>query len=221
MTDSSIPDMMAAARRDKWTDQQLAAKAVELAESILKQSNAGMRRKEKKQAEQMERMMNDPAGKAFTLALADRVFRPSSPARGAELFRYLLDGYGIPRYLSAADRFAMKLGDKFSVQFPGVVMPMITSQLRKESSNVILPAEDGKLRSHLRRRRKAGIRMNINQLGEAPGPSSGACGTAMRPTTASSRSWTAWRTRTAIIFPSRFQPFSARFIWWPLKKPCS
>ena len=46
-------------------------------------------------------------------------------------------------------------------------MPMITSQLRQESSNVILPAEDGKLRPHLRRRRKGGIRMNINQLGEA------------------------------------------------------
>lgn len=35
--------MMAEARRGQWTDQQLAAKAVELAESILKQSNAGMR----------------------------------------------------------------------------------------------------------------------------------------------------------------------------------
>ncbi len=45
MTDSSIPDMMAEARRGQWTDQQLAAKAVELAESILKQSNAGMRGK--------------------------------------------------------------------------------------------------------------------------------------------------------------------------------
>lgn len=167
MTDSSIPDLMAAARRDKWTDQQLAAKAVELAESILKQANAGMRRHEKKQAEQLERMMDDPAGKAFTLALADRVFRPAAPARGAELFRYLLNGYGIPRYLSGMDRVAMKLGDRFSVQFPGIVMPMITSQLRKESSNVILPAEDGKLHPHLRRRRKAGIRMNINQLGEA------------------------------------------------------
>lgn len=167
MTDSSIPDMMAEAHRGQWTDQQLAAKAVELAESILRQSNSGMRGTEKRQAQQMERMMNDPAGKAFTLALADRVFRPSSPARGAELFRYLLDGYGVPRYLSAADRFAMKMGGRFSDQFPGVVMPMITSQLRKESSNVILPAEDGKLRSHLRRRRKAGIRMNINQLGEA------------------------------------------------------
>lgn len=167
MTDSSIPDLMAAARRDKWTDQQLAAKAVELAESILKQANAGMRRHEKKQAEQLERMMDDPAGKAFTLALADRVFRPAAPARGAELFRYLLNGYGIPRYLSGMDRVAMKLGDRFSVQFPGIVMPMITSQLRKESSNVILSAEDGKLRPHLRRRRKAGIRMNINQLGEA------------------------------------------------------
>ena len=48
MTDSSIPDMMAEARRGQWTDQQLAAKAVELAESILKQSNAGMRGKEKR-----------------------------------------------------------------------------------------------------------------------------------------------------------------------------
>lgn len=73
--------MMAEARRGQWTDQQLAAKAVELAEFILKQSNAGMRGKEKRQVQQMERMMNDPAGKAFTLALADRVFRPSSPAR--------------------------------------------------------------------------------------------------------------------------------------------
>ena len=54
MTDSSIPDMMAEARRGQWTDQQLAAKAVELAESILKQSNAGMRGKEKRQAQQME-----------------------------------------------------------------------------------------------------------------------------------------------------------------------
>ena len=51
-----------------------------------------------------------------------------------------------PRYLSAADRFAMKMGGRFSAQFPGVVIPVITSQLRKESSNVILPAEDGKLR---------------------------------------------------------------------------
>lgn len=42
--------MMAEARRGQWTDQQLAAKAVELAESILKQSNAGMRGKEKRQA---------------------------------------------------------------------------------------------------------------------------------------------------------------------------
>lgn len=167
MTDSFIPDLIAAAGREKWTDQQLAAKAVTLAEAILKQSNAGMKRSEKSQAAQLERMMDDPAGKAFTLALADRVFRPSSAARGAELFRYLLEGYGVPRYLSGPARLAMHVGARASVRFPGMVMPMITSQLRKESSNVILPAEDGSLRPHLRKRRKAGIRMNINQLGEA------------------------------------------------------
>ena len=73
--------MMAEARRGQWTDQQLAAKAVELAESILKQSNAGMRGKEKRQAQQMERMMNDPAGKAFTLALACSVLLLGRGAR--------------------------------------------------------------------------------------------------------------------------------------------
>ncbi|RYD33740.1 MAG: aldehyde dehydrogenase family protein, partial [Verrucomicrobiaceae bacterium] len=40
-------------------------------------------------------------------------------------------------------------------------------ELRNESSSVILPGEDGPLHRHLRKRREAGMRMNLNQLGEA------------------------------------------------------
>lgn len=159
MTDSSIPDMMAAARRDKWTDQQLAAKAVELAESILKQSNAGMRRKEKKQAEQMERMMNDPAGKAFTLALADRVFRPSSPARGAELFRYLLDGYGIPRYLSARGPVRHEAG--------GQILRTIS---RRSDAHDYQPVAEGELQ---RDSSGGGWKTALPPAPQAQGPASG------------------------------------------------
>lgn len=167
MTDSSILDMLAAAGQEKWTDQKLATKAVELAEILLKQSNAGMNRKERKLGRRMEGLMKDPMGQALSQALVDRVFRPLEPERRAETFRYLLKGYGFPHYLSAAERFALKIEDKLSVQFPETVMSLMSWQLRKESSQVILPADENKWRSLLKRRRKVGIRMNINQLGQA------------------------------------------------------
>jgi hypothetical protein len=43
----------------------------------------------------------------------------------------------------------------------------ITGAMRSQSSSVILPAEDAKLKPLLARRKKAGMRMNLNQLGEA------------------------------------------------------
>lgn len=167
MTDSSISDMIKAAGSEKWTDEKLCTKAIELAELVLKQANAGMRYSEKSQSTQLERMMNDANGKAFTLSLVDRIFRPTKEERGAELFTYLLSGYGTPNYLNSVQRWAMILGGKVAEKFPGVFMPAITYQLRKESAKVILPAEESKLHAHLRRRKKSGIKQNINQLGEA------------------------------------------------------
>jgi RHH-type transcriptional regulator, proline utilization regulon repressor / proline dehydrogenase / delta 1-pyrroline-5-carboxylate dehydrogenase len=39
--------------------------------------------------------------------------------------------------------------------------------MRAQSASVILPSEDGRLKPLLDRRRSAGMRMNLNQLGEA------------------------------------------------------
>lgn len=159
--------LIEAARTGKWDDKELALKAVDLALDVLAKSNEGMHMGEKNQANQLARMMTDPAGKALTLAMADRVFRPTKTDRSAEQFRYLIHGYGVPHYLSVFDKLAMQVGCIASEFFPSIVMPAVTHQLRSESSKVILPSEDNKLRSHLQKRRKAGIRMNINQLGEA------------------------------------------------------
>ena len=55
-------------------------------------------------------------------------------------------------------------------QLPDVALiafPVVAEKMRMESSAVILPAEERKLRRHLQRRRCAGMRMNLNQLGEA------------------------------------------------------
>jgi RHH-type proline utilization regulon transcriptional repressor/proline dehydrogenase/delta 1-pyrroline-5-carboxylate dehydrogenase len=115
----------------------------------------------------MAAMMHDGAGKAFTFAMADQVFRAPSAAREAKRFRDLVDGYGVPEYLPLGARVAMRVGGIASAAAPEIVMPLVAERMRQESASVILPAEERKLRRHLVRRRAAGMRMNLNQLGEA------------------------------------------------------
>lgn len=148
-------------------DTLLATEAVSLAAELMLASQHAEKPTEKRQAARMARMMHDPAGKAFTLAMADQVFRPPSHARSALLFRRLLNSYGVPQYLSLPERLAMRVGAAAAAISPDLVMPAITRAMRSQSAAVILPAEDYKLKPLLDRRRKAGMRMNLNQLGEA------------------------------------------------------
>ncbi len=149
------------------TDTELPMLAIELAAELLNRAAAAQRLSEKLQGKQMARLMKDPAGKAFTFAMADQVFRAPSATREAKRFRDLVEDYGVPAYLPLPARIAMRMGELGSVVAPQIVMPMIAGQLRRESSSVILPAEDEPLHRHLAQRRKEGMRMNLNQLGEA------------------------------------------------------
>ncbi len=148
-------------------DQTLAERAVDLAAQLLNTSRKSETRSEKRQGSKLAKMMDDPSGKAFTLAMADQIFRPPSMKRSAAQFRHLVDSFGIPEYLPIHERAAMSVGSTVSAFLPDIVMPAITTAMRHESASVILPAEEHKLKPHLKARREAGMRMNLNQLGEA------------------------------------------------------
>jgi len=55
----------------------------------------------------------------------------------------------------------------FGSYLPGVAVPMVKEKMQQETANVILPAEPELLAEHLQARRDAGMRMNVNFLGEA------------------------------------------------------
>ncbi|MFD2255738.1 proline dehydrogenase family protein [Luteolibacter algae] len=148
-------------------DALLAKMAVELAGELLGESRVAMNGPEKRQGAKLARMMKDASGKAFTLAMADQVFRPPSSARSASQFRNLVSTFGVPEYLSAHERAGMFVGSAASAVFPGIVMPAVTGAMRHESSSVILPAENDKLKPLLGKRARDGMRMNLNLLGEA------------------------------------------------------
>ena len=167
MTRESLDHRLERIRKAQPDDAELANEAVDLAAQWLETARNDMRRTERKQAAQLARMMRDPSGKALTFALADQVFRPPTAARSAARFRSLIEDYGVPEYLPPLERAGMKLGALASALAPALVMPLVTAKLRGESDSVILPGEEKRLRPHLQARRRAGMKMNLNQLGEA------------------------------------------------------
>ena len=155
------------ARVERPDDAALAELAVELAARLLATASRGRRLGERLQARQLAAMMDDASGKAFTFAMADQVFRAPQAARQARRFRDLVRDYGAPEYLGTPARVALRIGETASRIAPDLVMPRVEDQLRRESAAVILPGEREALHRHLSRRRRAGMRLNLNQLGEA------------------------------------------------------
>src|SRR5262245_20210895 len=145
----------------------LVRRAVELAEELLREARAGQTSEERAQARRLARMIADPAGKELTIALADQAFRSRRPERIADQLGYLLERYGVPRYMDWWERAALVLGGAMAHYLPSLVVPPIVNRLRHETENVILPGEEEDLRRYLESRRRTGMRLNLNQLGEA------------------------------------------------------
>jgi RHH-type proline utilization regulon transcriptional repressor/proline dehydrogenase/delta 1-pyrroline-5-carboxylate dehydrogenase len=149
------------------TDEPAIDSAVELAEALLREARAQQTPEERAQARKLARMMADPHGKELTIALADQAFRSRRPERIADQLAHLLERYGVPRYMDWWERVALQLGGAMAHYLPSLVVPPIVSRLRHETQNVILPGEDEDLRRYIEERRRAGLRLNLNQLGEA------------------------------------------------------
>src|SRR2546421_6344097 len=147
--------------------ERLAHRAVELAEALLREARAQQTADEHAQAKKLARMMADPHGKELTIALADQAFRSHRPERIADQLAYLLERYGVPQYMDWWERVGLLLGGAMAHYLPSLVVPPIVARLRHETQNVILPGEEDDLKRYLEERRRDGMRLNLNQLGEA------------------------------------------------------
>jgi RHH-type proline utilization regulon transcriptional repressor/proline dehydrogenase/delta 1-pyrroline-5-carboxylate dehydrogenase len=145
----------------------LADRAVELAEILLREARAQQMPEERARAAKLARMMEDPHGKELTIALADQAFRSRRPERIADQLAYLLERYGVPQYMDWWERVALLLGGAMAHYLPSLVVPPIVARLRHETQSVILPGEESELTRYLTERRRDGMRLNLNQLGEA------------------------------------------------------
>ena len=141
--------------------------SLELATLMLKEASKTMTHHEKALQQQMGRLMQDPVGKAFTTALTDECFRSANPKRVADQIVYLLDRLGVPQYLNWLKRTELYCFRVIGTTFAKFLVPLAIKGLRHETRRVILPGESALLNQHLEMRKKEGVRLNLNHLGEA------------------------------------------------------
>jgi len=114
----------------------------------------------------MRALVADPDAGAFTVRLTDEVPRIRDRRQAARRFGELVESADLTA-LPRVDRLALRVGAVAARLAPTAVVPLVVRRLRGEASGVILPDADPGLADHLRDRRAAGMRCNVNVLGEA------------------------------------------------------
>ncbi len=142
-------------------------KAVRLAAELMRASREHETAADRANSARMARMMQDPPGKKFTIAMVDQVLRMQRPGRAARRLADLLREYGLPTYLGWLNRAILWSGNLLARLVPGIVMPLVTRKVRDDSAHVIISAEPEPFARYCEKRRAEQIRINFNQLGEA------------------------------------------------------
>ena len=140
----------------------LAREFVESAAEI--DARAGWSDRQKRR--RLRALVGDEHAADFTVRLTDEVVRIGEPRHAAHRFSRLVSQTDLSAF-PLVDRLLLRAGVPVAARLPRLVMPLVTRRLRAESAGVILPAEDPGFARHLARRRRDGIRCNVNVLGEA------------------------------------------------------
>ena len=148
-------------------DHIVVKEAVALAESLLSESLQIKTSAETAQMARVGQLVQSSQAKSLSMLMTDRLFRSRTAERTAKGWRAILKQVGIGEGFGFWDRMQLRVGAAASKYLPGVVMDLVRKRLRNEARDVILSAEEPNLSDHLASRRRDGVGLNLNQLGEA------------------------------------------------------
>ena len=148
-------------------DERLCAQAEELATSLLQEALASIDGAERRRRARVARLVDDEDSRELLLALTDQVLRIGTRRRAASRLEELLAAHRAPAMAGPLDRVALFLARRAARVVPDLTVRLVTARLRHELETLVLPAEPRPLSRHLQRRRREGMRCNVNLLGEA------------------------------------------------------
>ncbi len=143
----------------------LIEQSIELAEKIQNVSISKVNKVDKRYQDLMLSFVDNPYEKIIFTQIIDQGLRCRNDYKAVlkikELFRN-----GIPQFIKGTDRILTYFFNVFGKFFAWLAIPLIVDKFRTETKSIILAGEKRALTSHLRKRRKEGVKININHLGE-------------------------------------------------------
>jgi RHH-type proline utilization regulon transcriptional repressor/proline dehydrogenase/delta 1-pyrroline-5-carboxylate dehydrogenase len=154
------------AARSDHSDTELVARAVELARVLIEASTAAAESYERDRAARVAALLDDPVGQAFVSALTDRAHRSASGERLLEQVKHLIAALGVPKSLSTWDKLELRALRVFGSRVPELTARAVRRRIDEDATPYLAPAEPARLDEFLRERRRQGLRVNVNHLGE-------------------------------------------------------
>ena len=140
--------------------------AVGLARRLLVASEQKITRGERSQRDRLGRLIADPGGRELLFALTDEVLRQHDPVPAARRLHQIVEQHP-PGAVPIVDRMLLRAGAVVAPRFPRLTMPLVRRRLAAELDGVVLPADEPDFTRLVTARHEAGVRLNINPLGEA------------------------------------------------------
>lgn len=147
--------------------QALAGLACKLAAKLVELAGQHSHPKERLLFHTLSSMLHDPIGKQMTTCLVDRLFRSKKPQHEQLVLKQLLQTYGMPRYLPDTAKFAIHLLGKLYEKLPQTASSLCKALIRFPTREIVIDEDPRAMQKHLQKRKREGIRINLNHLGEA------------------------------------------------------
>ena len=93
--------------------------------------------------------MRSPHDKTTLVQMTDQGLRSKRAVRAVDQLIHILDVQGVPRFFFPFDRVLLEGFRSFRGYLPAVFIRMVREKMREDTANVILPAEEEHLLSHL------------------------------------------------------------------------
>ena len=143
-----------------------AEEAIELAEKWQDRANRLRTRQEKARQRKFSRLFESTADKVILTKLIDQSFRSVDSQRTADQIYYLLSKFGVPSFFSPLEKSLIDFFMRAGRFLPGFTVPAIIEKMRRDSEHLIIPGEADAFTAFLEKRKRQGLRVNVNYIGE-------------------------------------------------------
>ena len=132
---------------------------IEDAESLRTRHDRATRRR-------FTRLFRDPGALGVTITLTDEVMRFTSVSSAVRTLRVAAGRSSVAGF-GALNAYGLRLSAVASRVAPRLVLHAVHARVRGLSQDLIVDADPTRFADHIRRRQRAGLRLNVNVLGEA------------------------------------------------------